>query len=202
MYDPANPFNNSAKPNSWTPALNEPWQWGVDRINGYVRFPLSTSLSPADHVPTLSVNLGGLFVLEPFIVPSLYQTYAPAQDEWTLSQLISSSTTAPNNLTAVLSDHYANFITEEDIAQIAGAGLNWIRLPVPFWIVEIWADVGNDGVTLDAQGAESGGTGPVGEPFLARVAWGYVLRVLEWCRKYGIRVNLDLHTAPGSQNGE
>jgi aryl-phospho-beta-D-glucosidase BglC (GH1 family) len=25
--------------------------------------------------------------------------------------------------------------------------------------------------------------------------------VVEWCRKYGIRVKLDLHTIPGSQNG-
>lgn len=29
----------------------------------------------------------------------------------------------------------------------------------------------------------------------------YILQVLSWCRKYGIRVNLDLHTVPGSQNG-
>lgn len=29
----------------------------------------------------------------------------------------------------------------------------------------------------------------------------YILRVLGWARKYGLRVNLDLHTAPGSQNG-
>ena len=140
-----------------------------------------TDTDPLAH----SVNLGGLFVLEPFIVPSLYQTYTPAADEWTLSQLVSSSTTSNNNLTAVLADHYANFITEEDIAQIAGAGLNWIRLPIPFWAIETWADVG----------------GGVAEPFLARVCWQYILRLLGWCRKYGIRVNLDLHTIPGSQNG-
>jgi glucan 1,3-beta-glucosidase len=27
------------------------------------------------------------------------------------------------------------------------------------------------------------------------------VQLLGWCRKYGIRVNLDLHTIPGSQNG-
>ena len=68
MSDPANPFDNSAKANSWTPALNETWNWGTDRING--------------------VNLGGLFVLEPFIVPSMFQPYPSAVDEWTLSQAI------------------------------------------------------------------------------------------------------------------
>lgn len=29
----------------------------------------------------------------------------------------------------------------------------------------------------------------------------YILRVLQWARKYGLRVYLDLHTIPGSQNG-
>ncbi|KAF7798806.1 hypothetical protein EIP86_010031 [Pleurotus ostreatoroseus] len=167
VSDPANPFNSSARPNSWTPALNEKWTWGVDRVWG--------------------VNLGGLFVLEPFIVPSLYQSYVGAVDEWTLSQLISA---APNgNLTATLTQHYETFITEDDIAQIVGAGLNFIRLPIPFWAIETWSDVGS------LAGEE------VGEPFLARVCWGYILRVLGWARKYGLRVNLDLHTVPGSQNG-
>ena len=88
-------------------------------------------------------------------------------------------------MTGVLEDHYANFITEEDIAEIAGAGLNWIRLPIPFWAIETWADVG----------------GGVGEPFLAKVCWKYILRIFKWARKYGIRINLYLHTIPGSQNG-
>jgi hypothetical protein len=29
----------------------------------------------------------------------------------------------------------------------------------------------------------------------------YIVRLFGWARKYGIRVNLDLHTIPGSQNG-
>jgi hypothetical protein len=69
--------------------------------------------------------------------------------------------------------------TEQDFIQIAGAGLNWIRLPIPFWAIETWE----------------------GEPFLERVCWTYILRALGWARKYGLRVYLDLHTVPGSQNG-
>ncbi|KAH9925883.1 glycoside hydrolase [Epithele typhae] len=165
VSDPKNPFNNSAKANSWTPALSETWKWGEDRIWG--------------------VNLGGLFVLEPFIVPALYEQHVGAVDEWTLSQLLGDS------LNATLTNHYETFITEEDIAQIAGAGLNWIRLPIPFWAIEAWDNVGADPTTGQT----------VAEPFLAKVCWQYILRVLGWARKYGIRVNLDLHTAPGSQNG-
>jgi hypothetical protein len=33
-------------------------------------------------------------------------------------------------------------------------------------------------------------------------SYRYIVRLLGWARKYGLRVNLDLHTAPGSQNGE
>jgi glucan 1,3-beta-glucosidase len=52
-------------------------------------------------------------------------------------------------------------------------------LPIPFWAIDVWND----------------------EPFLAKTSWKYILRLFEWCRKYGIRVNIDLHTIPGSQNG-
>ncbi|KAI0753525.1 glycoside hydrolase [Daedaleopsis nitida] len=168
VSDPANPFDNSAKVNSWTPALNETWDWSKDRIWG--------------------VNLGGLFVLEPFIVPNLYQENPGAVDEWTLSQILAAK--GPDVLQKTLEDHYNTFITEEDIAQIAGAGLNWVRLPIPFWAINKWDDVGVDGT-----GAHQA------EPFLERTCWKYILRVLGWARKYGLRVNLDLHTMPGSQNG-
>ncbi|KAJ6536155.1 glycoside hydrolase [Mycena capillaripes] len=166
LADPENPFATGAKPNSWTPALNETWTWGVDRVNG--------------------VNLGGWFVLEPFIAPALFQLYPSASDEWSLSTLMR----ADGTLQAKLEEHYDTFITEQDIAQIAGAGLNWVRLPIPFWAISSWSDVG-----VDADGnVES-------EPFLEGVAWKYIVRLFGWARKYGIRVNLDLHTIPGSQNG-
>lgn len=138
MEDTGNPFNNGARPNSWTPALNETWTWGKDRIWG--------------------VNLGGLFVIEPFIVPSLFEDNDGAVDEWTLSEILAAK--GADNLQKVLEDHYNTFITEEDIAQIAGAGLNWVRLPIPFWAIEKWDDVG-----VDETGAK------VAEPFLARVCW-------------------------------
>ncbi|PSS05560.1 hypothetical protein PHLCEN_2v3730 [Hermanssonia centrifuga] len=174
VSDPANPFNNSAKANSWTPALDEEWTWGSDHISG--------------------VNLGGLFVLEPFITPSLFQAYPGSVDEWTLSTqiaLANANGSNSQNLTQVMENHYSTFITEQDIAQIAGAGLSWIRMPIPFWAIETWADVGQD----------TPGGPAVAEPFLAKVCWTYILKVLQWARKYGLRVELDLHTVPGSQNG-
>ena len=33
------------------------------------------------------------------------------------------------------------------------------------------------------------------------MCYRYIVQLFEWCRKYGIRVNLDLHTIPGSSSG-
>jgi aryl-phospho-beta-D-glucosidase BglC (GH1 family) len=31
------------------------------------------------------------------------------------------------------------------------------------------------------------------------VSWKYFFRAIVWARKYGLRINLDLHAVPGSQ---
>jgi glucan 1,3-beta-glucosidase len=36
VQDPANPFNNNAAAQSWSPPLNTTWRWGVDKIRGCV----------------------------------------------------------------------------------------------------------------------------------------------------------------------
>ncbi|KAJ7804302.1 glycoside hydrolase superfamily [Mycena olivaceomarginata] len=92
------------------------------------------------------------------------------------------------SLQRIMEAHYDEFITEQDIVAIAGAGLNWVRLPIPFWSIR-WTDIG-----ADAAG------NPVSELFLQGMWWKYIVRLLGWACKYSIRVNLDLRTAPGSQN--
>ncbi|KAI0273720.1 glycoside hydrolase superfamily [Gloeopeniophorella convolvens] len=155
--DPNDPFNNGARAQSWSPALNETFNYGSDSIWG--------------------VNLGGWLNTEPFIAPALYQKYPGVIDEWGLSVAMAQDT-AGGGLSQ-LEDHYKTFITEVDFAQIAAAGLNFVRIPIPYWCIE----------TRD------------GEPFLPKTCWTYFLKAVEWARKYGIRINLDLHALPGSQNG-
>jgi len=84
--DPKDPFNNNAQPNSWTPPLNATWDWVKNQMYG--------------------VNLGGWFVLEPFISPALYQQYPTAVDEWTLSVAMA----ANGSLQSQLENHYNTFI--------------------------------------------------------------------------------------------
>nr|XP_018258948.1 exo-beta-1,3-glucanase [Kwoniella dejecticola CBS 10117]OBR81106.1 exo-beta-1,3-glucanase [Kwoniella dejecticola CBS 10117] len=123
------------------------------------------------------VNLGGWLVTEPFIVPSLYEQYQTstpqAVDEYTLSQAMGA------DLATKMEEHYKTFITEEDFAAISAAGLNYVRIALGFWAVE----------TID------------GEPYLPKVSWTYFLKAIGWARKYGIRIFVDFHALPGSQNG-
>ncbi|PFH50698.1 glycoside hydrolase family 5 protein [Amanita thiersii Skay4041] len=177
-FDPNDPFNNGARAQSWTPALNETFNYGVDKIRG--------------------VNIGGWLNTEPVCLsvlllgfklsddqtslcntPALYEPFVNAAnsavDEWTLSQNLA----AQGKLEEVLENHYKTFITEQDFAEIAGAGLNFIRIPLPYWAIEVRKD----------------------EPFLPKVSWKYFLKAIQWARKYGLRINLDLHSLPGSQNG-
>ncbi|KAF5348585.1 hypothetical protein D9756_009619 [Leucocoprinus leucothites] len=158
--DPKNPFGPGGKAQSWSKRIGtEEWVWGQDVARG--------------------VNLGGWLVTEPFIVPALYEKYVnnsggtPVVDEWTLSVAMG------KNLAHEMEDHYKTFITEEDFADIAAAGLNWVRIPVGFWAIETIND----------------------EPFLVGTSWKYFLKAIQWGRKYGIRIYLDLHALPGSQNG-
>lgn len=125
--------------------------------------------------PARGVNVGGWLVLEPFISPSLfnYDLSEGIIDEYTLCAHLGPS------CASTLEQHYSTFVTEQTFKEIADAGLDHVRIPFSYWAVE----------TYD------------GDPYLFRTSWRYLLRGIEWARKYGLRVNLDLHGLPGSQNG-
>jgi glucan 1,3-beta-glucosidase len=134
VYDPKDPFNNGAKAQvrthggpapwhlltpalnrqSWTPALNETWKWGRDTIEGEWK-----PRPPACAYPTLAfrrVNLGGWFVLEPFITPALFEKYltstTPAVDEYALSQMMRADGSIND-----LEKHYQTFIVSQPRAK-------------------------------------------------------------------------------------
>ncbi|KDN37114.1 glycoside hydrolase family 5 protein [Tilletiaria anomala UBC 951] len=165
----AGELDNTARAQNWTKSLAEEWDYVQDRIYG--------------------VNLGGWLVLEPFISPEMFEPYVNRQnisattviDEYSLAKQYLSEPGGQDNLRAKMTAHYDTFVTEKDFADIAAAGLAWVRLPIPFWAFETYPEQD--------------------EPYLQGVAWTYVLKAIRWARKYGIRLNIDIHTAPGSQNG-
>jgi glucan 1,3-beta-glucosidase len=71
---------------------------------------------------------------EPYQPTNAGYTGIQAIDEWTLCQAIAADKNS-GGVAKVMEEHYATFITEEDFAAIAGAGLNWVRIPLPFWAV-------------------------------------------------------------------
>lgn len=100
-------------------------------------------------------------------VPSLFEPYLKAVDEFTLSQALRDKG-GEIYLESVMRQHYETFITEQDFAQIVQAGFNYVRIPIGFWAVE----------TVE------------GEPFLQGVSWDYFVRAIGWARKYGLRIDL------------
>ncbi|KAI9666137.1 MAG: hypothetical protein M1821_004072 [Bathelium mastoideum] len=150
-------WNDNTRANNNVPPLNDKWQYGKMPIRG--------------------MNLGGWLSIEPFITPSLFNSFPTSQnivDEWTLS-----STLGPSKAASTLEQHYSAFIGEQDIAAIQAAGFDHVRISFSYWAV----------TTYD------------GDPYVKQTSWRYLLRAIEYCRKYGLRVNLDVHGLPGSQNG-
>ncbi|KAF3917755.1 hypothetical protein ABW20_dc0101918 [Dactylellina cionopaga] len=127
--------------------------------------------------PMRGVNIGGWLLLEPFITPSFFNKYdlsLGVVDEYTLSAHLGAKQTAQT-----MEKHYATFVTEQTFKDVAAAGLDHVRIPYPYWIVTPESD----------------------DPYLPNVGWRYLLRGIEWARKYGLRVKLDLHSVQGGQNG-
>jgi len=79
------------------------------------------------------------------------------------------------NVKKQLEDHRESFITEADFKWIHDHGLNLIRVPYPFWL---FGDV---------------------QPYVGCV--DKLDQIMDWANKYELKVLLDLHTAPGCQNG-
>ena len=121
------------------------------------------------------VNLGGWFVLEPWITPSIFTDTGndAVVDEYTYTQAL-----GKDEASSRLTDHWNTWITQDDFNQIAAAGLNHVRIPIGYWAL----------APLD------------GDPYV-QGQLPILDNAIGWARSAGLKVLLDLHGAPGSQNG-
>ena len=124
------------------------------------------------------VNIGGWLVLESWITKQLYADNGvkAGLGEWQFCETLGKSEAA-----TVLKQHWDSWVTFDDLKTLASVGVNWIRVPVGYWIVDVQED----------------------EPFVDPGSGGmfYLQRLLGWANQLGLSVNIDLHGAPGSQNG-
>ena len=126
------------------------------------------------------VNLGGWLVLEKWITPSLFAGLQ-ARDETSYCVELGA------NAEPALKNHWNTFITAEDFSWLAKTGINAIRIPVGHW--------------LFGQGYPYHPTyGASLHPF---VEGGIDILdcAFDWAEQYGLHIVLDLHAAPGCQNG-
>jgi len=93
-------------------------------------------------------------------------------DEYTLCQNLGSSAND------TLQSHWDSWITESDFQSIAAAGMNFVRIPLGYWSVQLLP----------------------GDPYM-QGAYSRLATALDWAQSAGLKVMIDLHGAPGSQNG-
>lgn len=121
------------------------------------------------------VNLGGWFVLESWMTPGLFAGLNAADETEYMQQ--------KENALEAIEEHWDTFITEDDFIWLSDHGVEYVRLPIPWWYR---GGLAYEGTELEVVYGDSR---------------FYIHRAMQWAEDYGIKVMLDLHTAPGGQNG-
>ena len=131
--------------------------------------------------------LGGWLIIEPWLTPSLFYQFLGASEKWgddaknkvgmdPYSFCIALGKEEANRQ---LRRHWATWLTEQHIYNMTLMGIDTLRIPVADWMYIPY------------------------EPYIG--CWDGALEELErglaLCRKYGIKVLLDLHAVKDSQNG-
>jgi glucan 1,3-beta-glucosidase len=127
------------------------------------------------------VNLGGWLVLEKWITPSLFEGLN-ATDETTYCAELGEI-----EATKRLTEHWNTYITRDDFAWLAKVGINAVRLPIGHWLF------GKDYPYHRSYGDNR-------YPFVVG-GLAIVDKVFDWAAEFNLKVVLDLHAAPGCQNG-
>jgi glucan 1,3-beta-glucosidase len=131
--------------------------------------PASRATAAASRGFLHGVNLGGWLVLEKWMTPDLYAG-TNAEDEYSLAESL-----GKNRMTDLLKRHRETWITADDFSWLARHGINSVRLPVGYGVLEENAPFITGVDTLD--------------------------NAFAMARANRLSVLLDLHGVPGSQNG-
>ncbi len=119
-----------------------------------------------DFTTVRGVNLGGWFVLEGWMTPDLFVGISGSDETIFMEE--------KPNAEEVIEEHWDTFITEDDFIWLSNHGIDYVRLPIPWWL---WGEEGYYNSLF------------------------YIERAMYWAELYSINVLLDLHAAPGGQNG-
>lgn len=140
-----------------------------------------TNSVSSDDFQYQGVALGGWLVLEPYITPSLFLTFNETsgnssdipKDEYHFCQKLGHEEASER-----LQKHWSTFYNELDFEDIKNYGFNMVRIPIGYWAYQLLDD------DPYVQGADE-----------------YLEKAIEWAYNQGLKVWIDLHGAPNSQNG-
>jgi glucan 1,3-beta-glucosidase len=118
------------------------------------------------------VNLGNWLLLEKWMAPSVFDPAPETSDEFSLCSALGSKARAH------MQRHRETYITSDDFRWLKNYGVDAVRIPFGYWLVE----------KEDSS------------PFVGGIE--YLDQALDLCREHGIAGVLDLHGAPGHQSGE
>lgn len=124
------------------------------------------------------VSLGGWFVLEPYITPSLFEQFGDDEKKIPVDEYTFTEQLGKDEAQKQLDKHWATYFTESDFKDIKDYGLNLVRIPIGYWAFYLLED------DPYVQGQEP-----------------YLDKALEWAKQNDLKVWIDLHGVPGSQNG-
>lgn len=122
------------------------------------------------------VNLGSLFVFEPWLGSTAWSNMGCGSSNSEFDCTVLLGQTQANT---VFQAHWNTWITQSDITQMQSYGLNTIRIPVGYWILESL-------VYSDSEHFPQG-------------AATYLERICGWASDAGFYIIIDMHGAPGAQ---
>ena len=150
---------------------------GVSSASSIVSSP-SPSSTPPSGSPNpdfiRGINIGGWLVLEKSFDGRLFESLDSAVDEWTFDSLPGAGD--------LLESHYENYFNESHVQLLKSYGINALRIPIGFW-------------AYDASGT------PYYSQGIGKGADAYLEKAVGWAKDAGMRVWVDAHGLPGSQNG-
>lgn len=128
------------------------------------------------------VNLGSWLVLEPWLLPQEWLDMGGERCEVCSTCIASEASFAkayPDTVDTKFATHWDTWFTQDDVNTLKAAGINTVRIPLGYWIVERLVD----------RPQES----------FPRGGLKYLRRGLSWLKDAGIQVILDHHALPGAQ---
>lgn len=121
------------------------------------------------------INIGGWLLIEKSFNSRLFTgTFASAVDQWSFDSISGAGD--------ALEAHYASYFNETHVSLLKSYGINALRIPIGFW-------------AYDASGT------PYYSQGLGKGADAYLEKAIGWAQAAGMKVWVDCHGSPGSQNG-